>query len=321
MINPSISILIPVYNTEKYLRECLDSIVNQTIENKEVIIVDDGSTDSSSSIVDEFSDKYEFVHVVHQENKGLWETRCRLLSMANGDYIAWVDSDDYIDLSMYEDLLNFAFNENAEVVMCDYSFFPNSIKTKEKWFKPYLGSVDWSFIERNTQPWNKIVKRDLLNRLDIGKWLSKCGDGSYSLVLIKANGIVSVEKQYYHYRVGHTSMSNNMTNLTHFEDNVEWTTNQRVAAESVGLNEDWLEYYDYRVIYSVIQTMIVASHTNNKSKYRQYQSIYRNMKKRKNKYTKTVLRNNHGRFKAFVLRNIIPFNFSIARLISKVALK
>lgn len=318
MSNPLISILIPVYNTEKYLRECLDSVVNQTIESKEVIIIDDGSTDSSSSIVDEYSVLYDFVHVVHQENRGLWETRCRLLSMASGEFIAWVDSDDYVELDMYESLCDAAIKQNVELVLCNYSFFPNSIKTKEKWFKPYLGNINWRFIERNTQPWNKIVKRDLLNRLEIDKWLSKCGDGIYSLVLIQAKGILSIDKEYYHYRVGHTSMSNNMSNLKHFEENVQWTKKQRMAAESIGLNGDWLEYFDYRVIYSLIQTMIVASHNNDKQAYNYYRSIYKGMKK--NNYTSLVLRSNHGRLKSFILTHFIPSNYGIARVIANIAL-
>ena len=320
MSKPLISILIPVYNTEKYLRECLDSVVNQSIENKEVIIVDDGSTDNSPSIIDEYEERYDFVRTFHQDNKGLWEARCKLLSLAEGEFIAWVDSDDYVELDMYEALCNAAINQNVEVVLCNYSFFPGSIKTKEKWFKPYMGSTDWKFIERNTQPWNKVVKRDLLNRIEINKWLPKGGDGTYSLVLINAKGLLSVDKEYYHYRVGHTSMSNNMSNISHFDKNVHWTENQRIAAESVGLSSDWLEYFDYRVIYSVIQAMIIASHNNDKQSYNKYRSKYKNMNPRKNKYTKMVLRSNHGRLKTFVLTNLIPLNYCVAKIISNIAL-
>lgn len=320
MTKPLVSILIPVYNTEKYLRDCLESVVNQTIESKEVVIVDDGSTDSSPQIIDEYDARYSFVRVVHQENMGLWKARCKLLSMAEGEYIAWVDSDDFAEKDMYERMINVALQNKVDLVLCNYSFYPSEIKTKEKWFKPFQGKVDWQFIERNTQPWNKIVRKDLLDRIDIMKWLPEGGDGSYSLVLITAKGIASIDNELYHYRVGHTSMSNNLNKVQHYENNVSWTKKQRVAAESIGLSKDWLEYFDYRVIYSLILTLIIAARNNEKEVYKTYQSEYKLSIKKKNPYTETILKNNHGGLKAFVILRIIPMNYSIARLITKLAL-
>lgn len=320
MIEPAISILIPVYNTEKYLRDCLESVVNQTIDSKEIIILDDGSTDLSSTIIDEYAEKYECVTAIHQENRGLWEARCKLFSVAKGHYIAWVDSDDFVEKEMYKTLYDVAIQNNADLVICDYDFYPNEIKTKLKWYKPYKGVVDWSFIERNTQPWNKIVRRDLLESIEFGKWLSVGGDGFYSLVLIKSQGVVSVDEELYHYRVGHTSMSNNLKKVQHYEDNISWTKMQRVAAESLGLSSEWIDYYDYRIIYSLLQTLVIAARNGEKHVYKEYQKEYKERSKRKNKYTNVILSNNHGTMKACVLTKVIPHNYLLARFVAKLAL-
>lgn len=97
-----ISVIVPVYNVEKYIRECLDSIVNQTYKNLQIILVDDGSTDNSGKICDEFAKKDSRITVVHQENQGAGVAKNTGLELIEGEYFSIIDSDDYIDLSMYE---------------------------------------------------------------------------------------------------------------------------------------------------------------------------------------------------------------------------
>ena len=102
---PLISVIIPVYNTEKYLRTCLDSIVNQTHSNLQIILIDDGSTDNSGLICDEYAQKDSRIICVHQQNGGVSKARNEGLKIATGDYIHFPDSDDYLDLDTYEYLL------------------------------------------------------------------------------------------------------------------------------------------------------------------------------------------------------------------------
>lgn len=117
-MNPLISIIVPVYNVKKYLPKCLDSIVNQTYKNLEIILVDDGSIDNSGDICDEYAKQDIRVKVIHKENGGLSDARNKGLDIAKGEYIGFVDSDDYIDEDMYEYLYNFAVENNLEVAMC-----------------------------------------------------------------------------------------------------------------------------------------------------------------------------------------------------------
>lgn len=115
-----ISVVIPVYNSEKYLRKCVDSILAQTLKEIEIILVDDGSTDQSGAICDEYA-KNPNVKVVHQKNSGPAITRNNGIHLATGEYIGFVDSDDYIDPEMYEDLYNIASLKNIDIVTCGYN--------------------------------------------------------------------------------------------------------------------------------------------------------------------------------------------------------
>lgn len=112
-----ISIIVPVYNTEKYLHKCIDSILNQTFEDFELILVDDGSTDSSRLICDEYAKKDERVVVIHKENGGLSSARNAGLDAAKGEYISFIDSDDFITETMMQSLLEHAQMANAEIAI------------------------------------------------------------------------------------------------------------------------------------------------------------------------------------------------------------
>ena len=113
-----ISVIIPVYNVEKYIRECLDSIVNQTYKNLQIILVDDGSTDNSGKICDEFAKKDSRITVVHQENQGAGAAKNTGLELIEGEYFSIIDSDDYIDLSMYEKMVSLMKQYDSVFVQC-----------------------------------------------------------------------------------------------------------------------------------------------------------------------------------------------------------
>lgn len=102
---PKISIIVPVYNTEKYLKKCLDSLINQTFKDIEIVIINDGSTDNSEKIIKEYEQKYsDKIKSYKKENGGLSSARNYGISKANGEYIAFVDSDDYVDLEVFDKL-------------------------------------------------------------------------------------------------------------------------------------------------------------------------------------------------------------------------
>ena len=127
-VNSLVTIIVPVYNVEKYLRKCLNSIVNQTYKNIEIICVDDGSPDNSIDILNEFAEKDQRVKVIRQENQGLSGARNAGINNATGKYIMFVDSDDWIKLNMIELMTNKIEKENLDLVICGRYHYINGIK-------------------------------------------------------------------------------------------------------------------------------------------------------------------------------------------------
>lgn len=116
---PTVSVIVPVYNSEKYLAKCIDSILSQTLRNLEIILVDDGSTDGSPAICDNYSCQDARVICIHQENAGAAAARNKGLKAATGKFIAFVDSDDWIDQNMYETMVRAAESQDCDLTICD----------------------------------------------------------------------------------------------------------------------------------------------------------------------------------------------------------
>ena len=116
-IVPKVSVIVPVYNVEEYLRECLDSLVNQTLKEIEVIMVNDGSTDNSPEIIEEYASRYDNFHAYHKENGGLSSARNYGIQFANGEYLAFLDSDDYVSKDAYQKLYDLAKKTGSEIVI------------------------------------------------------------------------------------------------------------------------------------------------------------------------------------------------------------
>lgn len=115
---PKVSVIVPIYNVEKYLERCMDTLVNQTLKDIEIIMVDDGSPDNCPKLCDEWAKKDSRIKVVHKKNGGLGDARNAGLDVATGKYVAFVDSDDFVSKEMYENLYNEAVNTGADTVFC-----------------------------------------------------------------------------------------------------------------------------------------------------------------------------------------------------------
>ena len=116
-MKPKISVIVPIYNVEEYLEKCLDSLVNQTLKDIEIILINDGSPDNSEAIVKKYLKKYKEKIIYHKkENEGQGIARNYGIKLAKGEFISFVDSDDYIDLTMLEKLYNKAIKENSDIV-------------------------------------------------------------------------------------------------------------------------------------------------------------------------------------------------------------
>ena len=156
MTKPSVSIIVPVYNTEKYIRRCMDSIMNQTLKNIEIIIVDDGSKEECAALCDEISKTDSRIKVIHKENGGLGFARNTGLEAATGEYIGFVDSDDYIEPIMYETLYNAAKKYNADLCLSGISFVGGNM------FSESGGDIKKSYFEEETVFENEGMKKLLL---------------------------------------------------------------------------------------------------------------------------------------------------------------
>ena len=117
-MNELISVIVPIYNVEKYLERCLDSIIKQTYKNLDIILVDDGSIDNSTKICDEYVKKDSRIKVIHKENGGLSDARNVGIDNSDGKYICFIDSDDYIELDMIENLYDGIVKNNANICCC-----------------------------------------------------------------------------------------------------------------------------------------------------------------------------------------------------------
>ncbi len=157
-----VSIIVPVYNVENYVGKCLQSLVNQTLEGIEIIVVNDGSTDNSKELIKKFMKENISSNIIYveKENGGLSDARNYGMKYAKGEYIAFLDSDDYVENTMYEKLYNKAISENADYVECDfYWVYPNK-KKEDKGFR-YTNKKEM-FVHARVVAWNKLIKRDVI---------------------------------------------------------------------------------------------------------------------------------------------------------------
>ena len=279
-----ISIIVPIYNAEKYLRQCVDSILAQTKTDIEVVLVNDGSTDECPSIIDEYAQKNVNVVAVHQDNGGLAVARVTGLRNASGKYIGWVDADDFIAPTMYEELYACLRNNHADYVYCDYEFYPHKVASKEKWFKQYHGYVDWNYLERNNQVWNTLTSRDLLDEIHIVDLYPMFEEYSWIAVLLNAKKTVVLNKALYFYRVGMDSMSGGSYKgkVMKFRHQVEMTENLSEIINGTEYESRLKEYFEYRKIYTLLQLAIVAAINSDKENYNYARQKLKEMKYKKN---------------------------------------
>ena len=260
-----ISVIIPAYNAEAYIEQCAWSVLGQTMEDIEIIFIDDGSSDRTGEILDAHTKDRSSVIVVHQENKGLYKSREIGLSIATGEYVGWVDADDFVEADMFETLYHAAIEHDSELVICDYTCFPQENSIKGKWFREYTGKVDTTFVEQKSQVWNKIVKRDLLERLNIGPLFVSCFDEIYIRVLMDARNPVTIHQPLYHYRVGTGTMSTSYKDVSHYRGFVKASEELRDVMRPVVKDTYWKDYFDYRVAYYLLMTMLVASNSGDRA--------------------------------------------------------
>lgn len=201
-----ISVIVPVYNTEEYLSKCLDSIVNQTLEEIEILVINDGSTDNSQQIIKSYTDKFPIIKAFQKENGGLSDARNFGLDRAEGEYVAFVDSDDFVDSEMFKALYGLAKKHTAEIAFCDlekvdgngnvFRDLPQSPQLPEK----IILEEDFTlFGEMSCFACNKIFHRSLFENHRFLKGIHFEDIELIPKLVLESNIIAKVNQPYYKY--------------------------------------------------------------------------------------------------------------------------
>ncbi|MGX8833548.1 glycosyltransferase family 2 protein [Amedibacillus sp. YH-ame6] len=256
-----LTVVIPVYNVKKYLRRCIGSVLSQTLQAKYIILVDDGSVDGSGQICDEYAERYSYIQVIHQKNQGLSAARNAGIDATKTEYVTFVDSDDYIDPMMYENLMSFMKEKNADISIGGVWIEQEDGKKRAQHSNDtkLCLSKKQALIELNSYKYfnmsfcDKIFKTNLFEnlRFPVGKL---CED--YYLmhkIVAKAEKIVYNSAPYYHYIQRQNSISRN----------------KKINLAPIEVSFEQLKFYEenYPELSYVAKTACVFSHMGIYSAY------------------------------------------------------
>lgn len=249
-----ISVIIPVYKVEKYLDRCVESIVCQTYKNLEIILVDDGSPDNCPALCDEWTKKDERIKVIHKKNGGVSSARNLGLEKSTGDYIAFVDSDDWIDLDMYEEMIRVATESSADMVFCKSRRVYSSgqiIEIKEKKLIELRDKkIIYFFIFGNENsilggPCRMLIKNEIAQSCRFSTKLKLGEDFFYVLNCIeKAEKIEIIDKSFYNYFSNDESVTRNIGE-NYFKNVKELYINHNNFIKTRSLNWEYLINHEY----------------------------------------------------------------------------
>lgn len=206
-MSPKVSVIVPVYNLEKYIARSLDSLLNQTYKNIEVIVVDDGSSDGSRKIIEEYSQKDDRIISIFKKNTGVSDTRNKGLEIASGDYVGFMDGDDTIEPNMYQLLVKNAIENNADISHCGYQLVkPSEVvyyhNTGEKLVQNKIEGLKELILSQKVEPAtvNKLFKREIVEDVRMHSDIKYNEDYLYNIEAFdKAKITVFEDKPLYHY--------------------------------------------------------------------------------------------------------------------------
>jgi len=218
--NPSVSIVVPVYKTERYLCQCINSLLHQTLENIEIILVNDGSPDNCPKICDTYAEQDKRIKVIHQQNAGYGKACNSGIALARGEYTGIIESDDYVELDMFERLYTLAKYHDLDVIRSHYCYYNSLANTHERVdLSPIPLNVIFSPLENHSvfyqapAIWAMIYKTSMIKRENI-KFLESSGasfqDTSFAFkIYASAKRFMLVENTFVHYRIDNENSSVN----------------------------------------------------------------------------------------------------------------
>lgn len=303
MEEEKISVLVPVYNSEKYLVKCIGSILNQTYKNIELIIINDGSNDKSYDIIEEYKNKDSRIIVIHTENKGVSHARNVALDNAKGNFITFVDSDDYIDEDYLDILYKTLKKENADISTCNCRFIEedtNKSYTKNFGIDKVLIMDSEKAVENlfyynyiRHSPWGKLYKKELFNNL---KYIENKNYEDLELtykIFLQAKKIVYIPNSKYNYLLRKGSIIHSEIKESDIETILNYT--EKILENITQNNTSIKKSAEFLV---ARQSLNLWYRVPNKKKYRRYLKIAtKNIKK----YRKEILKDNKINKKSKIL--------------------
>lgn len=217
---PLVSIAVPFYNVERYLAQNIESLINQTYKNIEILLVDDGSIDNSGKIADDYAKKDKRIKVVHQQNKGFSGARNSTMNIASGDYITFVDADDYVSPEYVEYLLNLAIKIDADIAISKNCFTTSDLKQVKKFtfevYSPEQAVENFFYPYIQLGSWNKIYRMSFIKRNNIHFIQDlKTGEGLQFITFAASlsNKVAVGNKKVYVYRVNNPKSATTEANV------------------------------------------------------------------------------------------------------------
>lgn len=264
---PLVSILTPCYNVEKYLPQCLDSIIYQTYKNIQIVLIDDGSKDDTWNIMQEYAAGDSRIEIYHQENQGVAATRNNLIDKVKGEYVLFVDSDDWIEFDMIEFLVGKAICNNADIAMCklvindtkvnqDYS---EAVYDKDTTIRKFLLHKDL-----RGSLCIKLVKSVLLSGIQFNSNISYGEDALLCWHFFQnADIVVDSSKELYHYRMNAQSICHSIFNHKKLSGHYAW---EQICNET---KEWWPQYFNISQARHCVEDCLLlrdAAHSNYQNK-------------------------------------------------------
>lgn len=248
-----VSILIPCYNVEEFLPQCLASVLSQTYKKLQVVLVDDGSKDGTLTIAQEYAKKDSRVEVYHQENQGVAVARNELLKQIKGDYFLFVDSDDWIESDMVEFLVARQKETGADIVTCTAvvnDAVVDKTFTEESWNQPKAIEEFLRHQKINGSLWNKLVKTSLLHNVKFHCGISYGEDALFCWGILQyLQNMLFTDKQLYHYRMNEGSISHSAYGPKRMSAHLTW----KILSEEA--SSMWPKFRDVAVANYVISDM------------------------------------------------------------------
>jgi glycosyltransferase EpsJ len=276
---PLVSVIIPIYNVEKYLTRCLESICRQSLSNIEIICVNDGSPDNCGKICDEYSIQDKRIKVIHKENGGLSSARNAGLNIATGDYLYFIDPDDHLDLNLLEKMVNISIKERCEVVLCGYKTLPDEKVNIPKYelnktLNPIKMIINNPKVHSHNDlcfVWRFLFQRNIImaNNIKFNEKVHVGEDFIFNLeVLIKSTNVHVLGEALYYYTVDNQSSIMRTPYKANLESSLilQYEIKRRLSIDN-GLNKS-KEYMDDLALYyiSSFLSMIIRNIYNGPEK-------------------------------------------------------